>query len=159
MHRTIRSVPSKFSFPRLMAWMMAIFLVTSVGCGPKRDVAEVSGVVLMDGKPMDLIHIEFWSKNGPRSYGKTDAEGKFVLQVDDKSRQSGVIAGEQQVCLRDTWPTKDDYLDEGGAWVDMSDGKKSRIDTKYYDAIKSPLKVNVESGKKNYFELKVDPAR
>jgi hypothetical protein len=60
-----------------MAWMMAIFMVTSVGCGPKRDVAEVTGVVLMDGKPMDLINIEFWSKNGPRSYGKTDAEGKF----------------------------------------------------------------------------------
>ncbi len=97
MHCTILSVPSKFSISRLMAWMMAIFMVTSLGCGPQRDVAEVTGVVLMDGKPMDLIHIEFWSKNGPRSYGKTDAEGKFVLQIDDKSRQS-LLANNTFVC-------------------------------------------------------------
>ena len=70
-----------------------------------------------------------------------------------------MVVGEQKVSLRDTWPTKDDYLDEGGAWVDKSDGKKSRIDTKYFDAVNSPMTVNVESGKKNFFELKVDPAQ
>ena len=159
MHRTILSFSSKFSLPWFMTWMLIFSMATLVGCGPKRDISEVTGVVMMDGKPMDLIHIEFWSKNGPRSYGKTDADGKFVLKVDDKTQQAGVIAGEQKVCLRDTWPIKDDYLDEGGAWVDMSDGKRSRIDTKYYDAVNSPMTVKVESGKKNYFELKVDPAR
>jgi hypothetical protein len=49
-------------------------------------------------------------------------------------------------------------LDEGGAWVDMSDGKRSRIDTKYYDAIKSPLTLKVEPGKNNVFDIKVDAA-
>lgn len=39
----------------------------------------------------------------------------------------------------------------GGAWVDKSDDKKSRIDTKYSDAANSPMTVNVESGKKNFF--------
>jgi hypothetical protein len=47
----------------------------------------------------------------------------------------------------------------GGAWVDRSDGKKSSIDTKYFDAVNSPMTVNVESGKKNFFELKVDPSQ
>jgi hypothetical protein len=70
----------------------------------------------------------------------------------------GAVPGEHKVCLRDTWPTKDDYLDEGGAWVDMSDGKRSRIDTKYYDAIKSPLTLKVEPGKDNVFDIKVDAA-
>ena len=112
----------------------------------------------MDGKPMDMIHIEFWSTNGPRSYAKTDAEGKFELTLDDGSQQKGAVAGDHKVCVRDTWPSKDDYIGDGGEWVDTSDGKRSRIDTKYYDAVYSPLTLKVESGKKNYFEIKVDAA-
>jgi hypothetical protein len=128
------------------------------GCGSGLDVAEATGVVTMDGKPMDLIHIEFWSTNGPRSYGKTDAEGKFELILDDGSQKKGAVAGDHKVCLRDTWPSKDDYIGDGGEWVDKSDGKRSRIDTKYYDAVASPLTLKVESGKKNFFEIKVDAA-
>jgi transcriptional regulator len=48
-------------------------------------------------------------------------------------------------------------LSESGEWVDKSDGKKSRIDTKYYDAMKSPLTVEVKAGEKNNFEFEVDP--
>ena len=143
-----------------MAWLsLACMISMMIGCNQKVAVTEVTGVVTMNGKPMELIHVEFWSKNGPRSYGKTDTEGKFELKIDDGSARKGVVVGEQKVSLRGTWPTKDDYLDEGGAWVDKSDGKKSRIDTKYFDAVNSPMTVNVESGKKNFFELKVDPAQ
>ena len=137
---------------------LACLISMMIGCGSKVSVTEVTGVVTMNGKPLELIHVEFWSKNGPRSYGKTDTEGKFELKIDDGSARKGVVVGEQKVSLRDTWPAKDDYLDEGGAWVDKSDGKKSRIDTKYFDAVNSPMTVNVESGKKNFFELKVAPA-
>lgn len=134
-------------------------LSTGVGCSSGREVAEVTGVVTVDGKPMDLIHIEFWSTGGPRSVGKTDANGKFELIIDDQTEQKGAVPGEHKVCLRDTWPSKDDYINEGGEWVDKSDGKKSRIDTKYYDAMNSPLSVKVEAGKTNFFELKIDGAK
>ena len=134
-------------------------LSTGVGCSSGREVAEVTGVVTVDGKPMDLIHIEFWSTGGPRSVGKTDANGKFELIIDDQTEQKGAVPGEHKVCLRDTWPSKDDYINEGGEWVDKSDGKKSRIDTKYYDAMNSPISVKVEAGKTNFFELKIDGAK
>jgi hypothetical protein len=129
-------------------------LLTGVGCSSGREVAEVTGVVTVDGKPMDLIHIEFWSTGGPRSVGKTDANGKFELIIDDQTEQKGAVPGEHKVCLRDTWPSKDDYINEGGEWVDKSDGKKSRIDT-----MNSPLSVKVEAGKPNFFELKIDGAK
>lgn len=138
----------------LLSWFSMM-----TGCGSKREVVEVTGIITVDGKPMDLIHVEFWSTNGPRSIGKTDAEGKFELVIDDETAQKGAVPGEHKVCLRDTWPSKDDYINEGGEWVDKSDGKKSRIDTKYYDALNSPLSVKVESGKKNNLELKVDAAK
>lgn len=51
---------------------------------------------------------------------------------------------------------KDDFIDEGGDWVDMSEGKKSRIHTKYYDAPKSPVTVQVKPGEANHFEFAVD---
>lgn len=134
-------------------------LSLTIGCGSGRDVVEVTGVITMDGKPMDLIHVEFWSASGPRSFGKTDAEGKFELVIDDETAQKGAVPGEHKISLRDTWPSKDDYINEGGEWVDKSEGKKSRIDTKYFDAMQSPLSVKIESGKPNFVELKVDPAK
>ncbi|MFN6130687.1 MAG: hypothetical protein ACK494_17535 [Planctomycetota bacterium] len=49
-------------------------------------------------------------------------------------------------------------MGEGGDRIDMSNGKRSRIDTKYFDAVASPLTMKVESGKKNFFEIKADAA-
>lgn len=128
------------------------------GCSDKLQVAEVSGVVTVDGKPLELVQVEFWPSNGPRSIGKTDAQGKFTLETDDRT-QKGAVPGKHKVALRDTWPSKDDYISDGGDWVDMSKGKKSRIDSKYYDPPTSPLSVDVESGKANNFEFKVDPRK
>jgi hypothetical protein len=146
---------SKFGF----LFGFAILLMTvGAGCSKGPQVAEVTGVVTMKGKPMDLILVEFWSSNGPRSYGQTDENGKFTLKLDDGS-QPGAIPGSHKVALKDTWPIKDNYLSESGEWVDKSDGKKSRIDTKYYDAMKSPLTVEVKAGEKNNFEFEVDPRK
>jgi hypothetical protein len=156
MPQNIASVKNRFG--SLLSLMLVCMSTIAVGCGSSVEVAEVSGVVTMDGKPMDMIHVEFWSSNGPRSYGRTDAEGKFELMLYDESQRKGAVPGAHKVSVRDTWPTKDDYIGEGGEWVDMSDGKRSRIDTKYMDAIASPINLKVESGKKNLFEIKVDAA-
>jgi hypothetical protein len=131
----------------------------AVGCDSGPQVAEVSGVVsLKDGKPLELIHVEFWSDNGPRSWGKTDDSGKFTLKLDTEYSKEGAVVGTHKVLLRDTWPTKDDKLGDGGDWIDNSKGKKARIHSKYYDMSTSPVSLEVKAGVKNNFEIKLDPA-
>ncbi len=125
------------------------------GCNNGPGVVEVSGTVTVDGKPLELIQVEFWPSSGPRSIGKTDDQGKFTLKLDDGS-QPGAVPGKHKVALRDTWPSKDDYLNDGGEWVDMSKGRKSRIHSKYYDAPNSPLSADVEPGKANTIDFKVE---
>ncbi len=141
-----------------LPWCAVVLLATAVGCGNKLDVAKVEGVITLDGKPLELIHVEFWPESGPRSFGKTDAEGKFVLQTDDRT-QEGAVPGKHRVALRDTWPTKDDYINDGGEWVDMSKGKKSRIHSKYYDPPQTPLTVDVKPGEVNSFTFEVEPRK
>lgn len=134
-------------------------LILFSGCGSGVKVAEVTGVVtLADGKPLELIHIEFWSDNGPRSWGKTDDNGKFSLKLDSDSAQNGAVIGSHKVVLRDMWPMKDDKIGEGGDWIDNSKGKKPRIHSKYFDVALSPVAVEVKAGQKNHFDIKLDPA-
>ena len=132
-------------------------LFTLGGCGPKQpEIVDVTGVVTMNGTPLEHIHVEFWPLAGPRSIGNTDETGTFELKTDDLKR-SGCLAGSSRVSLIDTHHMKDDYISEGGDWVDMSAGRKSRIHSKYYDAMKSPLTVEVKLGETNHFEFAVDP--
>ncbi len=137
----------------------ACLAVCLTGCGERMEVANVTGTVTLNGKPLELVQIEFWPTNGPRSLGKTDAEGKFTLKLDGQNPQAGAVPGKHKVALRDTWPSKDDYLNDGGEWVDMSNGRKSRIHSKYYDPPTSPLSVDVEAGKENNFDFEVDPRK
>jgi hypothetical protein len=141
---------------RPFLWCLLALLIS--GCGEtKPPVAEVSGTVTLDGKPMELVHVEFWPEVGPRAFGKTDDSGKFTLVTDDRT-QNGAPPGRTKVAIRDTAHMKDDYIDEGGDFVDMSNGRKSRIHTKYYDAHNSPITVEVKAGEKNTFDFAVDPA-
>ena len=127
-----------------------------VGCKDGLELQEVSGTVTLDGKPLELVHVEFWPESGPRSLGKTDAQGRFALELDDRTAK-GAVAGSHKVSLKDTWPMQDDYISDGGDWVDMSNGRKSRIHSKYYDAPTSPLTVQVKPGEVNSIDFAVDP--
>lgn len=138
---------------------MALLFLGTTGCDSGPKVAEVSGVItLNDGKPLEFIHVEFWSEGGPRSWGKTDNSGKFTLKLDTEDNRDGAIVGKHKVLLRDTWPIKDNVLGEGGEWIDNSKGKKPRIHSRYFDVSESPLSVEVKAGEKNNFEIKCDPA-
>ncbi len=128
------------------------------GCSDKLQVAEVTGVVTLDGKPLELVQVEFWPTNGRAPSAKPTPRASSLWKRMTE-RKKGAVPGKHKVALRDTWPSKDDYISDGGDWVDMSKGKKSRIDSKYYDPPTSPLSVDVESGKTNNFEFKVDPRK
>lgn len=139
--------------------LLTALLIGSSGCGPQYKVAEVKGKVTLDGTPLEMIRVEFLSASGPRSTGQTDDEGNFTLTLDVPKAAKGAIVGPHKVVLLDLWPTKDDKLSESGSWIDNSNGKLPRIDSKYYDVGTSPLTAEVKAGEANQIEFKVDPRK
>jgi hypothetical protein len=87
----------------MILWM----LVALAGCGRGMPVAPASGVVLLDGVPLANAHITTQpiatdSPNpGPGSFGRTDAEGRFDLELVNPAIR-GAIIGEHRVLIRPT---------------------------------------------------------
>ncbi|QDT14592.1 transthyretin-like family protein [Alienimonas californiensis] len=80
-------------------------LALTIGCGgPSPDyrsvgLADVSGVVTLDGAPLENAVVRFYEA-GRRvrySYGQTDADGRYSLQLN--TRQDGVLPGEKEVVI------------------------------------------------------------
>src|SRR5438552_19006537 len=87
---------------RTCVFLSAALLLT--GCGSKPQIVDVSGVVKLDGVPLPDALVEFLpdpdkGTNGPRSSGKTDAEGRFRLLRDDE--QYGAVVGFHRVLIQD----------------------------------------------------------
>jgi hypothetical protein len=85
----------------MLLWM----LVAMAGCGQEFPVAPASGVVLLDGTPLAGASITTQpiatdSPNpGPGSFGRTDAEGRFELELVNPAMR-GAIIGEHRVIVR-----------------------------------------------------------
>ena len=135
-----------------------ITLACVFGCNKGPAVTKVTGTVKLKGsnEPLEFIVVEFWPDNGPNSRAKTDSSGSFTLRTMDAADLEGVVPGSHKVTFIDTWPMKDDYLGEGGDWVDMSNGKKPRISTKYTDPAKTPISITIGSEQKPV-EYELDP--
>ena len=102
--------------------MLACALAVLAGCGQGMPVAPASGVVLLDGSPLANVKIMTQpvatdSPNpGPGSFGRTDADGRFELEL-VKPAIRGAIIGEHRVMITpvgaspmkpaatDKWPT------------------------------------------------------
>ena len=138
--------------------LMTIACLCLVACGGGRKVADVEGVVKINGQPAEKIRIQFWpEKEGPRSQGVTNAEGRFTLTTEDNTGPGAAI-GPNKITLLDL------EVYGGGKIVgraaedtDLSQGKKSRINLTYNSPNTSGLSKEVEAGKKNEFEFDVKP--
>jgi len=121
-------------------------------------VAEVSGTITFDGKPLPYAQIQF-SENetlgSSYSYGVTDAKGRYQMRVD--SRRTGSLPGDKIVRV---WTTK-----RGIDFDPLMQGEyldKEIIPVQYNR--ESTQKITVESGKRQTFnfdlksEGKVDSA-
>ena len=86
-------------------WVLALLLLTAIGCGGESyPLAPVSGVVLLDGRPLADARVSFEPRRsgeginaGPGSYGKTDAEGRYVLETLDGDR--GAVVATHDVTI------------------------------------------------------------
>src|SRR3954463_11185729 len=85
----------------ILLWMT----VAMAGCGQGLPVAPASGVVLLDGSPLANASITTQpiatnSRNpGPGSFGRTDAEGRFDLELVQPAVR-GAIIGEHRVRIK-----------------------------------------------------------
>jgi hypothetical protein len=140
---------------RFVAFFLLVGLIALLGCGGAK-LAEVEGVLKVNGKPIDKIQVEFWPVgSGKRSIGETDQNGKYTLMVDDGKRQ-GAFVGTHKIILRDSGILGEKFLGREGETVDMSGGKKARINKQYSDPNTTPLTKTVNSGK-NVIDLEANP--
>lgn len=119
-------------------------------------MAEVEGTLTLEGQPLDGIQVEFLPEDGPRSIGKTDAQGHFTLMSDDGKRKGAAVGG-HRVVLKDVGILGGKFMGRAGEEVDMTGGKKSLLPQIYTSIQSSTLKAQVESGKKNDIKLDIKP--
>ena len=117
--------------------LVAAALVSGCGGGP----AAVSGVVSLDGKPVEGATVNFTPAAGDGgglggSYGKTDAQGRYTLQTVAGDKR-GAAVGKHKVTISLSKP--DPSNPEGAA--------KDLIPAKYN--VKSDLTFDVPSGGTN----------
>ena len=86
-------------------WLITLGLLTSAGCGDKASVAPVSGIITLNGAPLVGASINTQpiatgdSLNaGPGSFGTTDEQGRFELEL-VTSAVKGAIIGEHRVMI------------------------------------------------------------
>lgn len=132
-------------------------LVLTAGCGEAPKIAEVSGVITLNGEPLQYIDIDFYPDVGPNARGRTDENGRYELRTMDQAYALGAAIGSNKVTLRDSWPSRNDYMTESGEIVDMSKGEKGRISTKYFNPESTTLRFDVVGGVKNVYDIAVDP--
>lgn len=132
---------------RIDRGVLLIATLLFTGCGDGQQFGDVEGQLLVDGKPVDKIHVQFVPKgNGPQSIGITDSAGKFTLTTIDGKRK-GAIVGTSKVVLRDVGIMGDKFLGREAENMDMTEGRKPRVSEEYADAIKTPLEKQVTAGK------------
>jgi hypothetical protein len=82
----------------------AVLVVAVAGCGGEYKMAPVSGRVTLNGRPLANAWVNFQPiapegamNAGPGSVGKTDAEGRYTLRVDEST--SGAVVGNHRVSI------------------------------------------------------------
>lgn len=99
-----RNVAMPQNTMRFAATMTSLALFWCAGCGKGLPVAPVSGTVTLDGQPLANATITTQpigtdTRNpGPGSFGRTDAEGRFELEVVNPAIK-GAIIGEHRVMI------------------------------------------------------------
>jgi hypothetical protein len=96
---------AKISVPLLVA---AMACTLCVGCGQKSNVVPVSGRVIVDGKPLANVAVNFGPLTGGldaawASYGKTDEQGRYTLKLVEGGQLGGMI-GANRVTLNESSP-------------------------------------------------------
>jgi hypothetical protein len=72
-----------------------VFTMACVGCGSGSELAQVSGVVTMEGAPVPNLSIEFIPIEGRPSLARTNSDGEFTAYYLPK--QPGAAPGKHRL--------------------------------------------------------------
>ena len=130
----------------LLSMAITAFLLS--GCGGDPNVATVSGVVTLDGEPLERVSVLFQPEKGRPSFGVTDDQGRYKLTY--SRSQNGATVG---TCI-----VKLTKLSDAGD--EEEPGKKApppsvKIPDRY---VKEPITVTVQRAHNTIdLELTTDP--
>ncbi len=128
---------------------VAVACAIGIGCRSGIELLPVSGVVTLDGKPVEQATVLFKPESGPVAYGQTDSAGRFELTT---AGRKGAVPGKHKVSITKTKVT-------GVGNDEMVDPEKVKtewiVPQKYTDPEQSGLTAEVARGKTSFeFQLK-----
>ncbi len=107
-----------------------------IGCGSSGpELGTVSGIVTLDGKPLQGATVQFTPGLGRVSRGRTRADGTYELRY--VGNEKGALLGEHKVMITSRWEEEDPVT---GRFTEHPE----RLPPKYH--VKSDLKQTVEAG-------------
>jgi hypothetical protein len=131
-------------------------LLAVIGCGPKaRELAPVSGKVMLDGRPLINANVAFIPQatagtvGHVTSRGRTDAQGKYTLKTAESSPRDGAVVGKHRVQIS----TK---VSDASAEYTEDQGSKTpveRVPAKYNSQTELSRDVPREGSSEMNFEL------
>lgn len=125
-----------------MVPLAALLLVGCFGGESGPDLAEVKGVVKMDGQPLADARVEFIPADGRPSSATTDAQGNFELHY--TQTRKGALPGAHKVTVSTYRPANPDAEQPGAP---------ERVPSKYNAA--TTLTQDVAAGK-NEVTIEID---
>jgi hypothetical protein len=131
-------------------------VLTMTGCSdPGPAMAPVAGVVTCEDRPVVHALVTFFPEGIPEArmaFAQTDEEGRFDA-LRSEHPGDGAAVGTHRVTVTESWgPGVEIPLTADGMQKSPPRGPWA---ARYRDSASSPLKVQVEAGKKNHIELKL----
>lgn len=130
----------------------------SLGCSGNEEfkVAPVSGTVTLNGKPLKDATVTFQPMGlekdlGPSSFGKTDAEGHYSLEVMTDGR-TGAVIGQHKVLI--TLESDENQHDYENPDVNGAKNPNRKIPVRYNRESELTADVPAEGNEKLDFALK-----
>ena len=149
------------------AWLFAIVLLLSIGCGGDDRVSDVSGTVTLDGEPIADATLTFMPQDGGRpGFGITDANGAFTLTT--FAEGDGAVHGAHSVTItameEKVSEKAEELAEEFGSLSEVMQRRRKpkqiwRVPQRYSESDTSGLEFEVKRGEKNVadFSLTTEP--
>ena len=142
-----------------------LLALAAPGCakivGPQFDLVPVSGIVKVDGQPMAEATVAYYFEGAPPagyfgSAGTTDSQGRYELRTGE---HAGAVPGTYKITVsRVTGKDGKPLVLEEGIDVEQlrrQGGATESIASRYSDQAQSELKMTVEKGKTDGYDLEL----